>query len=88
MFPDPKPPRRQRDRKLLTQLHLARGECALCQTGFQLQLHHKRRRSQGGDDTPENLVWLCLACHARLHAGNLTAREIALLEAASVVDHL
>jgi hypothetical protein len=28
-------------------------------------------RSQGGDDHPENLRWLCRYCHDDLHAGRI-----------------
>ena len=34
-----------------------------------LQVHHKVFRSQGGTDTPDNLVTLCRRCHEDLHAG-------------------
>jgi hypothetical protein len=34
-----------------------------------LQVHHKVFRSEGGTDTPDNLVTLCRRCHADLHAG-------------------
>ncbi len=30
--------------------------------------HHVQKRSQGGADTVENLLRVCGACHARLHA--------------------
>jgi hypothetical protein len=32
------------------------------------QAHHRRRRSQGGDDTPANLLWVCSPCHDVIHA--------------------
>ncbi|MCB9641376.1 MAG: HNH endonuclease [Myxococcales bacterium] len=34
-----------------------------------LQVHHKVFRSQGGTETPDNLVTLCRRCHEDLHAG-------------------
>ena len=34
-----------------------------------LQVHHKVFRSQGGTNTPDNLVTLCRRCHEDLHAG-------------------
>jgi 5-methylcytosine-specific restriction endonuclease McrA len=85
-YGDPKKPKRLRDTDLFRRLHIQRGECAICLTGYGLQLHHKIRRSQGGGDIPENLVWLCYECHTRLHAGNLTVHEVLILEAASVLD--
>lgn len=30
--------------------------------------HHVLRRSQGGPNTPENLLWTCAACHGLIHA--------------------
>jgi len=32
-----------------------------------LEVHHQEFRSQGGDDSEENLVTLCEACHSMLH---------------------
>ena len=32
-------------------------------------MHHKEFRSQGGDDSEENLITLCAACHSLLHRG-------------------
>ena len=36
-----------------------------------LHVHHIQFRSQGGTDTPGNLVTLCEECHDSLHAGKL-----------------
>lgn len=30
--------------------------------------HHVRRRSQGGADTPDNLLIVCTHCHGQIHA--------------------
>ncbi|MCK6508692.1 response regulator, partial [Myxococcota bacterium] len=54
-----------------------------CQSGRKvehdkvLQVHHKVYRSQGGTDTPDNLVTICRKCHEDLHAGmfELKARK-------------
>lgn len=85
--PDPKPGKRLKDTALMRHLHLrGGGQCCICGTGFDLHLHHKRRRGQGGPDATENLTWLCGVHHEKLHRGNLTAREVALVEASSVTD--
>lgn len=49
----------------------ARGQCEAqvswdC-TNRGVHAHHRRRRSQGGEDTVENLAWVCLACHHHIH---------------------
>ena len=49
----------------------ARGLCEArwspdCMTGG-VHAHHKRRRSQGGPDTAENLLWVCTPCHLLIH---------------------
>lgn len=42
----------------------------LCPAGLHqgAQAHHRLRRSQGGQDTPENLMWLCNGAHTHVHA--------------------
>jgi 5-methylcytosine-specific restriction endonuclease McrA len=32
-----------------------------------LEVHHKEFRSQGGDDSEENLITLCVKCHSIFH---------------------
>ncbi len=39
-----------------------------------LHVHHIKFRSQGGSDTPGNLITLCEDCHDSLHAGKLGDR--------------
>jgi hypothetical protein len=45
--------------------------CELCELRPGTDPHHVQYRSHGGDDTPENLLWLCRACHDDLHAGRV-----------------
>ena len=46
--------------------------CELCQKNGLLipteEIHHKIPLSEGGTHSEENLIALCKACHARLHA--------------------
>ena len=41
--------------------------CQACGEMSNLEVHHKEFRSQSGDDSEENLITLCTACHAYLH---------------------
>ena len=41
--------------------------CQSCGTMSNLEVHHKEFRSQSGDDSEENLITLCAACHPRIH---------------------
>ena len=40
---------------------------ALC-TGRAQHTHHRVLRSQGGDNSPANLIAVCLNCHTQIHA--------------------
>jgi 5-methylcytosine-specific restriction endonuclease McrA len=42
--------------------------CRLCGGGDSLQVHHITYRSQGGKDTLDNLILLCLYCHQKVHS--------------------
>lgn len=73
--PDWKPPRRTRDPRQMRKMHMQHLECALCGGTYQITLHHIQLRSQGGSDSEENLVPLCMGpgtndCHGRLHDGD------------------
>lgn len=62
----------QLQREMVTQVLNRDGwTCQLCGSRRDLQVHHLRFRSQGGDDTPTNLLTLCRRCHAELHARRL-----------------
>lgn len=41
--------------------------CRWCQTRNSLELHHVRYRSEGGPDSPKNLVTLCHEHHLLMH---------------------
>jgi HNH endonuclease len=41
--------------------------CQSCGTMSGLEVHHKEFRSQFGDDSEQNLITLCTACHASVH---------------------
>ena len=43
--------------------------CQGCGARFNLEVHHKEFRSLGGDDSEQNLITLCSACHGCLHRG-------------------
>jgi 5-methylcytosine-specific restriction endonuclease McrA len=45
--------------------------CTQCGGLGPLQVHHKKRRSDGGGDEMENLVSLCLPCHKAAHPERL-----------------
>lgn len=43
--------------------------CQGCRAMQQLPVHHKQFRSHSRDDSEENLVTLCTACHNKTHNG-------------------
>ena len=43
--------------------------CQSCGTLSNLQIHHKKFRSQLGGDYEDNLITLCSACHEKVHLG-------------------
>ena len=45
--------------------------CEVCELRPGVDPHHLRFRSQGGDDTDENLLWVCRSCHDGIHNGRL-----------------
>ncbi len=42
--------------------------CQACGTMSKLEVHHKEFRSHSGDDSEENLITLCTACHGGIHS--------------------
>jgi len=45
--------------------------CEICERRTGVHAHHKKFRSAGGDDAPENLLWVCLSCHDDIHSGRI-----------------
>jgi 5-methylcytosine-specific restriction endonuclease McrA len=41
--------------------------CQVCGSRQNLQVHHKKLRSQQGPDSDSNLITLCVDCHEGLH---------------------
>jgi 5-methylcytosine-specific restriction endonuclease McrA len=41
--------------------------CQSCGTMANLEVHHRQYRSHSGDDTEQNLITLCNACHSSIH---------------------
>lgn len=70
----PKQPRLRLDATFYEQLHnqvLQRDgwRCQACGAMSNLEVHHRNFRSQSGDDSEQNLITLCSACHATVHRG-------------------
>jgi hypothetical protein len=51
--------------------------CQSCGALSHLEVHHRELRSHSGDDTEQNLITLCTACHSIVHRGR-DFREIAM----------
>jgi len=69
---EPKRPRLRLDSELYEELRqrvLRRDNwrCQDCGTMSNLEVHHKEFRSHSGDDSEQNLITLCSACHASVH---------------------
>ena len=41
--------------------------CQSCGALSNLEVHHRELRSQSGDDSEQNLITLCSACHVTVH---------------------
>jgi 5-methylcytosine-specific restriction endonuclease McrA len=56
--------------ELLRQQILRRDgwRCQSCGTMSHLEVHHREFRSHSGEDSEENLITLCVACHTKAHS--------------------
>lgn len=59
--------------------HLVKnGWCACCGMGsLETEWHHIIYRSQGGDESDENMLEVCRSCHEKIHAGKIGKDEVA-----------
>lgn len=57
-------------RRLSQQVTSRDGACVRCGSTHRLSAHHVIPRRDGGPDEPDNLVSLCVSCHARLEAAS------------------
>jgi len=48
-------------------LHRDGWRCQSCGTMLNLEIHHKEFRSQSGEDSEDNLITFCTACHDWVH---------------------
>jgi 5-methylcytosine-specific restriction endonuclease McrA len=58
--------------------------CQLCGRAGATQAHHITFKSQGGHDTPDNLIALCIDCHSDAHGkgpGKMTTPKDILYKA-------
>ncbi len=56
-------------------LHRDEYKCMKCKAkNVKLHVHHIVFRSQGGTNTPDNLITLCEDCHEKLHNGEFTIK--------------
>lgn len=46
--------------------------CRRCKSPDQVDAHHIKFRSVGGEDTTQNVACLCRICHAEVHAYRLS----------------
>lgn len=58
-------------------LHRDGYQCQKCKTNKgKLHVHHVTFRSNGGTDTPSNLITLCEDCHEKLHNGEFEIKGV------------
>lgn len=67
-------PRRIRNHRAIQAAR--RPRCEVCGNTWSLQVHHIRSRGAGGDDLPENLICLCVECHTKVHAGQISRETL------------
>jgi len=48
--------------------------CCECGAGGQVEAHHLIPLAEGGADTAENMITLCLSCHGKRHGRTIHAK--------------
>ena len=72
MTPDPKPVKRIIDKSVVP---AGPHVCALTGSTSGLTRFHLISRGQGGDDVPDNLIWVGSFLHDMFHSGSSAQRE-------------
>lgn len=89
--PDPRPAKRVKNPKAMKAVH-AKGCFCVLNCGDKGETHHVLFKSQGGDDSYDNLVCCCPAHHQKLHNEDLPTRvllgEHLLLERPDVLAYI
>ena len=52
------------------------GQCAKCKSKENLHIHHIKKYSEGGLNNLDNLILLCVSCHAEEHKGDPSYRML------------
>lgn len=55
------------------------GVCEACGMDRGEHVHHRKLRSQGGDNQQTNLIYVSAACHDRIHMNPKDSYELGLL---------
>lgn len=74
MVTDWKPKPRIRDSAAVERKVASEPLCRVCRAQKATDGHHALLRSQGGDDTEENIVPLCRMCHRAYHDARIGIR--------------
>jgi hypothetical protein len=53
-----------------------RKSCEVCGSIKGLQVHHCFTKGSGAGDIPENLLTLCILCHAEAHSGQIAKDDL------------
>ena len=72
-FPKPAPPKKKR--RSYGGLK-KQGYCHICGAAGWTEWHHIIYRSQGGDESPENLIEVCPKCHGAIHRGEISREAL------------
>jgi len=54
----------------------SRETCNRCWESKEVQIHHIIPISQGGDNSEDNLILLCLRCHSQVHTKKMMAQNL------------
>lgn len=55
------------------------NECQICKNKENLHIHHIKKRVEGGNHNPDNLITLCSSCHRHIEVGDIELATIGCL---------